>query len=115
MAKKAAAGNKSQAIRDALAANPDKSPKDIAELLSAQGFKLNAQYVSTIKSNANAKAKKGGKKFTARRGRPAKLGGVQDGNGAAPMDAALAFIQAAGGFEQAKSLMATVEQIKAAL
>ena len=49
MAKKAAAGNKSQAIRDALAAHPDKSPKEIADLLSEQGFKLNAQYVSTIK------------------------------------------------------------------
>ncbi len=60
MAKKSASGNKSQAIRDALAAHPDKGPKEIAALLVEQGFKVNAQYVSIIKSNMNKKEAGGG-------------------------------------------------------
>jgi hypothetical protein len=102
MAKKSA-GNKSQAIRDALAAHPDKSPKDIAELLVGQGFKVNAQYVSTIKSNAKVKARR-----VVRRGR-GSAGGL------GPMGAALAFIKAAGGLSEAKKLLATIEEIQAAL
>ncbi len=44
--------NKSQLIREALAAMPDKSPSEIAEALNAKhGLKLPYQYVSTIKSN----------------------------------------------------------------
>ena len=117
MAKKASAlGNKSQAIRDALAANPDKSPKDIAELLSAQGYKLNAQYVSTIKSNANKKS--GGGKMVVRRkkpGRPAGSARTAGGGEMSTMEAALAFVQAAGGLEQAKQALAMLESIKAAL
>ena len=50
--------NKSQAIRDALDANPDKSPSEIAEELKARGLDVNAQYVSTIKSNAKAKSRR---------------------------------------------------------
>ena len=51
MAKKSASGNKSQAIRDALAANPDKSPKEIAELVAAEGHKVTPAYVSIVKYN----------------------------------------------------------------
>ena len=50
--------NKSQAIRDALQAHPEKSPSEIAEQLKAKGLDVNAQYVSTIKSNAKAKGRK---------------------------------------------------------
>jgi hypothetical protein len=102
MAKKAS-GNKSQAIRDALAANPDKSPKEIAEGLVAQGFKVNAQYVSTIKSNAKVKARR-----VVRRGKKA-VGGF------GPMGAALEFIKAAGGLAEAKAILSTLEEIQAAL
>jgi len=102
MAKKAAV-NKSQAIRDALQAHPDKSPKDIAEILVGQGLKVNAQYVSTIKSNARVKARR-----IVRRGTVAK-------GSMGPMAAALAFIRAAGGLTQAKQILGTIEEIQAAL
>jgi hypothetical protein len=105
MAKKAA-GNKSQAIRDALSANPDKSPKEIAELLVASGYKVNAQYVSTIKSNAKVKARR----VVRRKG---GRGGAGGGGGA--MGAALEFIRAAGGLQEAQQILGTIEQIKAAL
>jgi hypothetical protein len=50
MAKKASApGNKSQAIRQALSANPDNSPKEITEIVNEQGFKVTPAYVSIIK------------------------------------------------------------------
>jgi hypothetical protein len=103
MAKKAAS-NKSQAIRDALSAHPDKSPKEIAELLVASGLKVNAQYVSTIKSNAKVKARR---VVVRRKGARAGAGGA--------MGAALEFIRAAGGLQQAQQLLSTIEQIKAAL
>ena len=64
MAKKKSAGvNKSQLIRDYMAANPDASPKAVAEAMSAQGVVVSAQFVSTTKSNAKkAAGKKPGKR-----------------------------------------------------
>ncbi len=104
MAKKSAV-NKSQAIRDALNAHPDKSPSEIAELLKADGITISAQYVSTIKSNAKIKAKR---RVIGRRGRPARPVAA---SGMSTMDAALALIRAAGGLEQAKNVLSTIEQI----
>jgi hypothetical protein len=116
MAKKASApGNKSQAIRDALAAHPDKSPKEISELLSEQGFKLNAQYVSTIKSNMNRKASGG--RTVVRRKKPGRASGAgrPSLSGLGTMEAAVSFVQAAGGLEQAKQALAMLESIRTAL
>jgi hypothetical protein len=105
MAKKAAV-NKSQAIRDALEANPSKSPSEIAEMLKADGISITAQYVSTIKSNAKIKTRR---RVIGRRGRPPR--GGQGGSGMSTMDAALALIRSAGGLEQAKNVLSTIEQI----
>jgi len=106
MAKKSAV-NKSQAIRDALAANPDKSPSEIAEMLKSEGITISAQYVSTIKSNAKIKTKR---RVMVRRGRPARAAGGST-SGMSTMDAALSLIKAAGGLEQAKNVLSTIEQI----
>jgi hypothetical protein len=111
MAKKASV-NKSQAIRDALAANPDKSPSEIATLLTAEGLKVNAQYVSTIKSNANAKAR-GGRRTVMRR-KPMG-GGRIGGSNMSAIDAALELIKAAGGLDQAMHILTTVEEIRRAI
>ena len=100
MAKKL--GNKSQAIRDALAANPDKSPKEIAEQLTAEGYKVNAQYVSTIKSNAKIKSVR-----KVLRPKPSSTGSGD------VMTATVDFIRAAGGLANAKAMLATVEEISA--
>lgn len=104
MAKKSAV-NKSKAIRDALSAHPDKSPSEIAELLKADGINITAQYVSTIKSNAKIKARR---PVMGRRGRPARAAA---GAGMGTMEAALALIKAAGGLDQAKNVLSTIEQI----
>ncbi len=69
--------NKSQAIRDAVAANPNMGPKDIAAMLQKQGFNVNAQYVSTIKSNSKAK---GGAAPKAARGNATSKKGAANAN-----------------------------------
>jgi hypothetical protein len=95
--------NKSQAIRDALDAHPEKSPSEIAEELKGKGLNVNAQYVSTIKSNAKAKS---------RRTKLVKRGRAGSRNGLGPVGAALQFIKEAGGLEAAKHALQTVEEIR---
>jgi hypothetical protein len=101
MAKKAGV-NKSQAIRDALAENPRKPPREIAEILASKGVKVSAQYVSIVKSNAKGKKKR----KTARVPKPGKRSSLGS------LGAAVDFIRAAGGLQQAKSALAAVEAIK---
>ena len=48
--KRGAKGNKSQAIRDFMDANPDAGPLAVSEALKGQGIDVSAQFVSTIKS-----------------------------------------------------------------
>jgi hypothetical protein len=105
-----AAVNKSQIIRDALQAHPEKTNKEISELLKTQGLKVKATYVATIKGNAKKKRrlKRKGKRIMARR---AKVHGTGVGNGMAGIPAALEFIKSAGGLEAAKSALGTVEEI----
>ena len=50
--------NKSQLIRDALAASENASPKEIAETLAQQGVKVSPAFVSMIKFKAKPAAKK---------------------------------------------------------
>lgn len=101
--------NKSQAIRDALQANPEKSPSEIAEALKAKGLDVNAQYVSTIKSNSKMN---GRKRSVVKRRKPMTR---SSHNGLGPVGAALEFIRAAGGLEEAKHALQTVEQIRQAV
>ena len=42
--------NKSSAIRDFMAANPNAGPKEVADTLSKQGIKVSPAFVSTIKA-----------------------------------------------------------------
>src|SRR5258708_3858973 len=93
--------NKSAMIRDLIRAHRDKTPTQIAELMKASGHAVSGQYVSTIKSNML-------KKLQRRR----KARGVAPvGNGIAAVPAALEFIKAAGGLQQAKAALGTLEEI----
>lgn len=67
MAKKTSGPNKSQAIRDYYAANPEAKPKQVVEALAAQGIEVSAAFVSTIKSTS-----KGDKPATRRGPRASK-------------------------------------------
>ena len=99
--------NKSQAIRDALQAHPERLPSEIAEQLKAKGLDVNAQYVSTIKSNAKAKGLK--RRIVKRR----KPGHDVAGHGSAEhiMKAGLNFIVLAGGVEAARERLVGLEEL----
>jgi hypothetical protein len=51
-------GSKTAAVKKALKANPKKGPKEIAELLQADGWDIKAQLVSVVKSAMKAKKRK---------------------------------------------------------
>lgn len=105
MAKKAASEvNKSQAIRDALKENPDKSPKWIADMLTQKGINVSAQYVSVIKSAA--KGKQRSKRVPKLKAQVHSAGGVD------VLNAALVFIRATGSLSAAKRALTAVEEIQ---
>ena len=51
-------GSKTAAIKAALRANPNKLPKEIAELMNAEGWDVKPQRISVVKSAMKAKKKK---------------------------------------------------------
>jgi hypothetical protein len=59
--------NKSRMIKDILAVTPDRSPKDIADELTARGIPTTSNYVSTIKTNLKAKGDAPKKKAKAKK------------------------------------------------
>lgn len=118
MAKSKEEVNKSQAIRDALRANRDKTPLEIAEMLTAKGIEVNAQYVSTIKSNMRktSKAVRKVRRGIRQAGRKNRLNGASEfGSGLKVIKAAVELLKTAGGIEQAKAALATVEEIGKAM
>ena len=50
-------GSKTAAVKAALKANPKKLPKEIAELMNAEGWDVTAQRISVVKSALKAKKK----------------------------------------------------------
>jgi len=57
MAKKKARVNKSKAIRDFMAANPDAASKDVMAALAKEGIKVTSGFVYKVKSQVKAKGK----------------------------------------------------------
>ncbi|QDT53591.1 hypothetical protein Pan44_16130 [Caulifigura coniformis] len=114
MAKKSESGNKSQAIRDALAANPGKTPKEITEIVTALGYQVTPAYVSIIKYN-QAKASGRQPQKVVRRKLGGATGFVGGTSGMDAMEAAIALVKAAGGLDQAKQTLAMLESIRAVL
>lgn len=110
--------NKSQAIRESLRANRDKTPIEIADMLKASGVDVNAQYVSTIKSKMRktSKAVRNVRRGIRQAGRKSRLNGVSNfGDGLQVIRAAVELLKVAGGVEQAKAALATVEEIGKAM
>ena len=56
-APKAPRGSKTAAIKAALKANRDKLPKELAELMNAEGWDVTAQRISVVKSALKARKK----------------------------------------------------------
>lgn len=107
-----------QVSGDALRANRDKTPAENAEILKTSGVEVKAQYVSTIKSNMRktSQAVRKVRRGIRRAGRKSKLGGAsQFGDGLQVIKAAVELLKVAGGIEQAKAALATMEEIGKAM
>lgn len=120
MAKKAAADgpNKSKAIRDYLAANPDATAKTIVPALKAQGIDVKSSYVAMIKSNskkAKPKAKKGkapAAPVAAAPAAPAASTKKSSGLSANDVLAAKGFADKVGSVAQALKALETLQQLQ---
>lgn len=116
MAKKKARGNKSQAIRDYLAENPQATASEIVPALKKQGFKVSPGLVSQVKSTSGPKrgrrkgAKKKGtrKKGPARAGRPAAAGGLS----LSDLQEAKRLADQLGGVQEARAALEALEELR---
>ncbi|WP_254509044.1 hypothetical protein [Anatilimnocola floriformis] len=115
MAKKKSANkvNKSELIRAYIAEFPDKSPKEVADFITAQGYPVSPQFVSTTKSNAKKKA---GKKPGKRGPKPklasiAPLGGSIVDNGLVAIESAGSLLTACGSLEAARKTLEAIAKI----
>ena len=115
--------NKSQEIKKALAATPDKPPKEIAEELTAKGVKVSAGFVSTVKTNLKTKAaktkKRAKKKVVAKKAVAKKTAGKKPAPKASS-SAGITFdqlcmakelAQQLGGVEKAKAALGALSQL----
>jgi hypothetical protein len=96
--------NKTAAIKDAMKANPDKGPKELAEMLTKGGVKVSPMYVSNVKASLNKS-----------KGRKGKRGRVALGKGRFGVDAVeetIVFVKEVGGIDQAKQLLALLEKAR---
>ena len=122
MAKKKSDGvNKSQEIRDFYAANPDAKPAQVVEALAEKGIVVDAQFVSTVKSNAKkagaGKSRKASRKASSprktatRAARPKKAAA----SGEVSLQSLLKakeLVAEMGGVEDARNALAMLEQLR---
>ena len=107
-APEAARGTKTAAIKAALKANPKKGPKEIAELLNAEGWDVKAQTVSVVKSAM----KKGRKK--AKKAAPAPVAGPvvpKDAVSVGLLVKAKKLVQELGGVKEARTALNALAQL----
>lgn len=106
--------NKSQEIKDALAADPDAMPKDIADRLNARGVNVTAGYVSTIKTNMKAKQgrkKKGGRPKRVQAEAPASRPAASRSLSYDDLRKAKAMSDQLGGVDQARQALEALAQL----
>jgi len=97
--------NKSQAIRDALKQHPKAGPKEISEILSKQGIKVSAVFVSNVKSIS--KKKRGRRKKATAAVKPA----VSDKVSISTLVQAKNLADQIGGVEKAKQMLDTLAKL----
>ena len=110
MAKKktpAAEVNKSQAIRDYVAANPTATPTETAAAMTEQGVDVSAAYVSTVKTQAKKKRK-------GRRGKKAVVSAqpASDKIALSSLIQAKKLAEQLGGVEKAQAVLAALAKLQ---
>ena len=117
MARKSTKGgvNKSGAIREFQAANPNAGPAEVVAALKEKGVEVTSQFVSTIKSNDK---RKDGKSKPAKRGRKpgstvaAAAKSVGPMSGSELLLAAKKFVDSIGNIEKAKAAVDLLAQLR---
>ena len=104
-------GSKTAAIKAALKANRDKLPKELAELMNAEGWDVTAQRISVVKSAM--KAKKKAKKAAAPAAEEAAAVPVvpKDAVSIALLVKAKKLVQELGGVKEAKTALNALAQL----
>lgn len=109
--------NKSQAIRDYLAANPDATAKEIQPALAKDGIKVDAQMINSIKWKLKSQGgpKKAAKKKAGRpAGRPKAAAAPKASAGALTAQDlihAKKFVDQIGGLKDAQAAIETLEKL----
>ena len=99
--------SKSEQIRQALASNPRKTTKQIAEILKNQGIVATSAHISVVKSNL--KKKRRGRTAVAKSAKPAAATSPAAKSGT--LDAALNFVSSAGSFAAAREALTKLEKL----
>ena len=99
--------NKSKAVRDFMAANPNAAPKEVSETLTKKGIEVSPNYVSSVKTQMAAK--KGKRK---RRHKAAEVASVKTGIGIPEIKAAFALLKHCGSLALAKEALAAAVEIQ---
>jgi len=103
--------NKTQAVRDFLAENPDATTKDVVAAMNKQRITVSPNYVSTIKTNMKAKGK-GKKKVAAKKkAAPKKQEAADDKISLSALKEAKKLAERLGGIEQAKQAISALAQL----
>jgi len=102
-------GSKTAAIKAALKANPDKLPKELAELMNGQGWDVTAKRISIVKSamKANKKAKKAAPTSTPEAARDVPNDAVSVGL----LVKAKKLVKELGGIKEAKAALNALAQL----
>ncbi len=103
-------GSNSDAVRAALEAHPDKMPKQIAEILQAQGLDVTPQLVSTTKFNLKAKKDKPAAPKAAAKAAPAATKAA-DAVSLDSLKKAKELATQLGGIKQAKAAIAALAEL----
>lgn len=126
MAKKSAGQNKSKAIREYYAANPNAKPMEVAEALKAQGLTVTPAFVSTIRSTSKKKKSirkpgrpAGSTKSTAKKAPASKKASVgrpraDQGSNNVSVDALIkvkGMVEAVGSIEETRAALSALEKL----
>ena len=110
-AQEAPRGSKTAAIRAALKAHPKKLPKEIAELLNAEGWDVKPQSISVVKSAMKAKKKKAKNAAAAPASEAAGPVVPKDAVSVGLLVKAKKLVQELGGVKEAKTALNALAQL----
>ena len=101
--------NKTQAVKDFLAENPDAATNDVVAAMKKQRITVSPNYVSTIKSNLKPKGKK--KVVAKKKAAAEKQEATDDKISLSALKEAKKLAATLGGIEQAKEAISALAQL----